>query len=71
MKSGASNYSKSQRPETEEDQIKKLYEAIEDKIRGQGLSKIVEDSIRSQMFGVFAEQFREWQSLAIPNDLVT
>ena len=71
-KSGMSNYSKtSRKPETEEDQIRKLYEAIDDKMRGQGLSKLVEDSIRSQMFGVFADHYREWQNMSMPSDYIT
>ena len=41
-------------------QINKLFYAIDEKIQRQGLSSVVEGSLRSQMFGVFAENYKKW-----------
>ena len=42
-------------------QINKLFHAIDEKIQRQGLANIVEGSLKNQMFGVFAENYRTWQ----------
>ena len=41
-------------------QINKLFYAIDEKVQRQGLSSVVEGSLRSQMFGVFAENYKKW-----------
>jgi len=34
---------------------------VDEKLHRQGLSSIIEGSLRSQIFGVFAENYKKWQ----------
>ena len=40
--------------------IEKLFYAVESKLNKSSYSGIVEDSLKSQIFGVFSETYREW-----------
>ena len=49
-------------------QINKLYLAVDEKLHRQGLPNIIEGSLRSQIFGVFAENYKKWQESNMPAD---